>query len=234
MNNNRTDAALKRQWKTIYDIWKEIDNEKGCQSLPNTVRIPIRGEDFQQYVWGYKKTDAEQMEEYSAKYGPVGCPVIPRYPYPGINDTIGMLVTALTEEERAAVWIAAITADLKLELFDELRFQERYEAWVRHAYDCNDFVNNVALHCLSGKFKTWDLRTKYHVPYICRKPKKDDFFAKTYPQMQTIRKVLLLVYENMIMIEENYPAVLFTTYSNKEAPLYEPPFPWAGRYTVIK
>ena len=102
-------------WETVYKLWRH-----GCYQFSNILSSPVNAEtifvEYKQdgYIYGYdwlENTDIPARKQLSEK-NPLGFLLFSKPSNKGTIQTAEMLIDAQTEEELAAIWIAATAKEL--------------------------------------------------------------------------------------------------------------------------
>ena len=146
------------EWEDAYRLWKD-----GCYEFPEILQAPVDAETvFVKYdvdgcyLYGYDwlQNDMAQERKRLIQKGPVGFVLFTKPTNNGTIQTAEMLVEAQSDEERAAIWIAATAKELS-------RYRFENSIW-RYA----DALHIAACAFLRDRYFLWHHAMKGLVPEI--------------------------------------------------------------------
>lgn len=147
----------KLKWEDAYKLWN-----KGCYHFPNFLSAPATAEsvfveyekDGYFYGFDWLQNDMVQERKSLIMKNPLEFLYFKKPTNKGTIQTAGMLVEAQSDEERAAVWIAATAKELS-------EYRGKNSVWVYA-----DTLYMVACEFLKDRYYLWHHAMKKLVPEI--------------------------------------------------------------------
>lgn len=188
----------KMKWDDVYKLWQE-----GSLYLPAALSAPITPEivtvdyDREDHIFGYdwlRNDEAQQRKQIIAR-NPVEFLLFVRPSNKGTITTVQMLVEAKSEEERAAIWIAATAFDLMKE---------------RSGGDFSFFVHQLNL----AAYEFLQNRYAYMWHHAMRKLVPEIMIPYTVldsVKCENAAAVMGLIQTNVLLIKGNYTPLLYSS-----------------------
>lgn len=195
----------KTEWEDVYRMWKAIDSPylRGISKPITPERIPVisryTGEPIYEIDWLDNETLKHEKESFKTiPFDLMMC--FPETTPKGVKTTAKMLMYAQSEEEVAAIWIAAVCKTICL----------NGDIW--SPLYCNALsLYDTAIRFLRRRFLVWHHATKRLVPDVNTQCK--DYYDDKYKVQQ---EVMNFIFKNILELKKKYTIVEYSNVNEEE------------------